>query len=329
MEERKKDHLSLALQAQLPISQNDSRFCYEPMLAAHPVGMSSPIQFLGKELAVPFWVSSMTGGTSVAKTINQNLARACSEFGMGMGLGSCRILLDDAQHLADFDVRDILGSHLPFYANIGICQLEELLERNELDRLTEVVTRLRADGLIVHVNPLQEWFQAEGDRIKRPPIETIAQLLEMVGYPIIVKEVGQGMGYQSLNALLNLPLAAVEFAAFGGTNFSKMEMLRANSPEDDAFAGFAAVGHSAPDMVAMANDMVLNGAVRCNQLIISGGIESFLDGYYLLSKSSLPAVVGMASAFLKYAQDYDMLKRFVIAQVRGFRMAQAYLTVRE
>lgn len=329
MEERKNDHISLASQAKLPISHNDSRFCYEPMLAAHPVGMCSPVRLLGKELAVPFWVSSMTGGTAIAKTINHNLARACGEFGMGMGLGSCRILLDNPQHYADFDVRDILGNHLPFYANIGICQLEELIENNELDRLTEIVRRLRTDGLIVHVNPLQEWFQAEGDRIKQPPIETITQLLGMVDYPIIVKEVGQGMGYQSLNALLKLPLAAVEFAAFGGTNFSKMEMLRANSPEGDAFAGFAAVGHSASEMVEMVNYIVLNGDVTCNQLIISGGIENFLDAYYLLSKSSLPAVVGMASALLKYAQDYDMLKRFVIAQVRGFRMAQAYLRVKE
>ena len=329
MEERKKDHISLALQAQLPTSHNDSRFYYEPMLAAHPVGMSSPTQLLGKELAIPFWVSSMTGGTSAARTINQNLARVCGEFGMGMGLGSCRILLDSPKHYNDFDVRDLLGSHLPFYANIGICQLEDLLDGNEVDRLTEIVKRLRTDGLIVHVNPLQEWFQAEGDRIKHPPIETITQLLEVVDYPIIVKEVGQGMGYQSLSALLKLPIAAVELAAFGGTNFSKMEMLRANTPEAEAFSGLAAVGHSAIEMVEMVNDIVLNEPIRCNQLIISGGVENFLDGYYLLSKSSLPAVVGMASAFLKYAQDYELLKRFVVAQVKGFRMAQSFLRVKE
>ncbi len=96
-----------------------------------------------------------------------------------------------------------------------------------------------------------------------------------------------------------------------------MEMLRANTPEAEAFSGLAAVGHSAIEMVEMVNDIVLNEPIRCNQLIISGGVENFLDGYYLLSKSSLPAVVGMASAFLKYAQDYELLKRFVVAQVKG------------
>ncbi len=329
MEERKKDHITLAFQSQTPVSLNDSRFSYEPMLAAHPVAMNSPISFLGKELSVPFWVSSMTGGTAVAKSVNQNLARACNEFGMGMGLGSCRILLDDPSHYRDFDVRNTLGSHLPLYANIGICQLEELLADKAIDRITEVVKTLRADGLIVHVNPLQEWFQPEGDRIKQPPIDTIRQLLDEVDYPIIVKEVGQGMGYQSLSELLSLPLAAVEFAAFGGTNFSKMEMLRSNSPEDEVFAGLTAVGHSALEMVQMVNDIALNKEVSCNQLIVSGGVKDFLDGYYLLSRSSLPAVVGMASAFLKYAHDYELLKRFVMAQIRGFRMAQSYLKIKE
>lgn len=329
MEERKKDHIALAFQSQTAAEFNDTRFSYEPMLAAHPVGMNAAISFLGKELLAPFWVSSMTGGTALAKRINQNLARVCNEFGLGMGLGSCRILLDNPQHLPDFDVRDILGNHLPLYANIGICQLEEHIERKELHKVSEVVEKLRADGLIVHINPFQEWFQPEGDRIKHPPVDSIKYLLAEVDYPIIVKEVGQGMGYESLSELLRLPLAAVEFAAFGGTNFSKMEMLRSNTPENEVLAGLTMVGHTAVEMVEMVNDIAINGHVACNQLIISGGITNFLDGYYLLQKSNVPAVVGMASAFLKYADDYELLKRFVIAQIRGYRMAQTYLKIKE
>lgn len=329
MEERKKDHIALTFQSQTPISFNDSRFYYEPIIKAHPVGMNAPVSFLGKELMVPFWVSSMTGGTKQARNINRNLAKVCNEFGLGMGLGSCRILLDNPQYLSDFDIRSILGNHLPLFANIGICQLEELIENNELVRIEEIVKKLDADGLIVHVNPLQEWFQEEGDRIKNPPIETIKHLLAMADYPVIVKEVGQGMGYESLSELLTLPLAAVEFAAFGGTNFSRMEMLRSNSPENEVFAGLTAVGHTAAEMVDMVNRLAMDHDLTCNQLIISGGITNFLDGYYLLQKCRVPAVVGMASAFLKYADDYEMLKRFVIAQIRGYRMAQSFLKIKE
>src|SRR5690606_18585640 len=120
--------------------------------------------------------------------------------------------------IADFDWRQTIGSELPFYANLGIAQIEVLLEERAIERVHALVERLGADGLIIHVNPLQEWFQPEGDRLRVSPLETIQRFLEIAPYPVIVKEVGQGMGPASLRALLTLPLAAVEFGAFGGTN---------------------------------------------------------------------------------------------------------------
>jgi isopentenyl-diphosphate delta-isomerase len=88
---RKHDHIELAFQSQVGAALLDDRFFYEPLLAAHPQPGSLPaIPFLGTSLRAPLWVSSMTGGTALARTINRNLARACAEFGMGMGLGSCR-----------------------------------------------------------------------------------------------------------------------------------------------------------------------------------------------------------------------------------------------
>src|SRR5690606_4544693 len=158
--------------------------------------------FLGKELRTPIWVSSMTGGTLMARTINHNLARACRDFGMGMGLGSCRSLLYSKEDLADFDVRSIIGDDLPLYGNLGIAQVEKLLMGRKTSHIDQLIDALRLDGLIVHINPMQEWFQPEGDPILQPPIETIRQLLEEADYPLIVKEVGQGMGRESLEALL-------------------------------------------------------------------------------------------------------------------------------
>ena len=105
------------------------------------------------------WVSSMTGGTAWAKTINHNLARACKDFGMGMGLGSCRSLLHSNDTFSDFNVRPFIGEDLPLYANLGIAQVEELLERGQLRKVKELVDKLEADGLIIHINPLQEWLQ--------------------------------------------------------------------------------------------------------------------------------------------------------------------------
>ena len=87
-QDRKKDHIALAFEAQLSNAQNDPRFSYEPLLSAHPDDGNFCAQtFVGKTLHTPIWVSSMTGGTQWAKVINENLARVCKDFGMGMGLG--------------------------------------------------------------------------------------------------------------------------------------------------------------------------------------------------------------------------------------------------
>lgn len=329
---RKRDHIQLAFQSQIEAGLLDKRFYYEPLLSAHPEFTDTPkFSFLGKSLKVPIWVSSMTGGTEMANTINHNLARACREFGMGMGLGSCRGILRSNERLADFDVRKIMGPDLPLYANLGIAQLEELIEDKELFLIDQLVDKLSADGLIIHVNPMQEWLQPEGDRFQKAPIETIKTILDYVKYPVIVKEVGQGMGYESLRQLFQLPLAAVDFAANGGTNFAKLELLRSTQEQLDIYQSLANIGHSAEEMMHFANQIIneLGDQMRCQQVIISGGVKNFLDGYYLINKLALPSIYGQASGFLKHATgSYEVLRDYVEAQVQGLQLANAYLRVR-
>ncbi|NTV84971.1 MAG: isopentenyl-diphosphate delta-isomerase, partial [Bacteroidales bacterium] len=162
MTDRKKDHIELAFNAKTGKEEIDRRFFYEPMMAKHPAAGLAPFTFLGKTLRAPIWVSSMTGGTKLAGHINHNLAKVCREFGLGMGLGSCRPILDNEEHFEDFDMRGIIGDDLPFYANLGIAQLEEMVLKDDISPVNRLIERLRADGLIIHVNPLQEWLQPEG-----------------------------------------------------------------------------------------------------------------------------------------------------------------------
>ena len=329
---RKKDHIELAFESQIGEQLVDQRFYYEPLLSGHPTtGSLGAIPFLGKLLRAPIWVSSMTGGTEWANTINHNLAKACRDFGMGMGLGSCRALLYSDEYLKDFDVRSKIGDDLPLYANLGIAQIEQLIERNEWFKISELIDKLQADGLIIHVNPLQEWLQPEGDRFTKPPIETITRVLEKLEIPIIVKEVGQGMGLESLRALLQLPLEAVDFAANGGTNFAKLELLRSDEQKQMIYKDLAFVGHTAEEMVEMTNQLKgeLGSRLACKQIIISGGIKRFIDGYYLINKIQLPAIYGQASAFLKHARGtYDELHAYVETQVKGLEVAKAFLHIR-
>jgi isopentenyl-diphosphate delta-isomerase len=326
--DRKLDHINLALNSQTGKFEQDRRFIYEPMLAGHPTENDKPFSFLGKTMKAPLWISSMTGGTGVARDINSNIARACREFGLGMGLGSCRKILFGKQHWEDFDFRDVIGDEQPFWANLGIAQVEELLKDKNEQAIVDLVGELRADGLIIHVNPMQEWFQPEGDHLENPPVETIETLMSRIETPLIVKEVGHGMGEESLKRLLQMKLEAIEFAAFGGANFSKLELMRAEPDKLEMFRPFTFVGQSAGQMVKSVNRIVETSEVSCRQIIVSGGIKNYLDGYFYVSKSKLPAIFGMASQVLKHATgDYEILKTFIENQITAYRFAQNYLKI--
>jgi isopentenyl-diphosphate delta-isomerase len=330
MEKRKNDHIELALNSQSSEVEHDNRFDYEPLLNPHPKSDALGLKFLGKDMRAPIWISSMTGGTDYAKIINTNLAKACKEFGLGMGLGSCRPLLENDKYLDQFDLRHIVGDENPFYANLGISQIEQSLKQNKTQEIIDLVHKLRADGLIIHVNPIQEWLQPEGDVLLQSPIETIKTFLELTHLRVIVKEVGQGFGPESLKALLNLPLEAIELGAYGGTNFSKVELKRSLPIVGEMLHPFSKVGNSAQQMVDDINSISkASNSVQCKQVIISGGIKNFLDGYYLMKKSNLPSIYGQASTMLKYArEDYAQLREYIQYQIKGLQMAYTYLTIK-
>lgn len=272
----------------------------------------------------------MTGGTELAKTINTNLAKACSEYGMGMGLGSCRAILESNDRIQDFNIRPLIGDQ-PLYANLGIAQIGELFSAKKEHLILELVKKLQADGLIIHINPLQEWLQPEGDIYYESPLDLIKRTIGLDGdLKIIVKEVGQGMGPKSLKALYELPIQAVDFAAGGGTNFAKLELHRASDDQKERYTGLTQVGHSAIEMVHLANTIFESNAnILCNETIISGGVRDYLDGYYLTQRLNKKAIYGQASAFLKHAtEDYEALQQHVESQIKGLQVAHQLLIIR-
>ncbi len=326
-ENRKQDHISLAFESQTPITLLDQRFYYEPMLSGHPDNMDIGLDFLGKYLSLPLWISSMTGGTEKASLINQNLARVCGEYKLGMGLGSCRSLLNSDDHLADFNVRKLVGEQ-PLYVNLGIAQIEALVESKQEIKINELIKKLEADGLIIHVNPMQEWLQPEGDRYYQSPLHTIKKLKDAYSGKLIVKEVGHGFGPESIKSLLDLELDAIDFAASGGTNFSKIELSRADAYQSEMYDPLTLIGHSAEQMVEMYNNIYLSNYKT--QVIISGGIKTFLDGYYLINKCKGVAIYGQASGFLKHAMgDYETLQKHIESQKEGLKVASTFLRIRD
>ena len=326
---RKQDHIQLALSGKVSDLGQDQRFDYEPLLAAAPQPWE-PFTFLGKTFSAPLWVSSMTGGTQQAGSINRTLATVAGRYGFGMGLGSCRSLLYSREHLKDFALRKYLGDALPLYANLGIAQVGSLVNEGRWEALADIVRMTETDGLIIHVNPVQEWLQEGGDVITEAPLDTIKRVLDKDLFPIIVKEVGQGFGPASLAALLDLPLQAIEFAALGGTNFGAIEQLRCTADSSPALSPLVHIGHSAAQMAEMVHAIRLKKQTACNEFIISGGIRTFLDGYYCLQKLKAPAVIGQASTMLRHALEGEAaLSRYVEEQLHGLSFARTYLKIKE
>lgn len=325
-EDRKKDHIELALNSQT-VSGNLDLY-YEPLLSAHPdESFDISTHFLDKNFKAPLWISSMTGGTEKAKLLNTNLAKVANEFGFGMGLGSCRPLLESYDRKEDFDLRDIIGDQA-FYINLGIAQLENLISNNEIFKVQKICDDLHADGLIIHVNPMQEWTQPEGDRFKKAPIDTIKFVVSQLDLKIIVKEVGQGFGPNSLISLMKLPISAIDFAGFGGTNFTLLELSRHNARQGGkthSNYNLQNIGHTCSEMINWVNQNIDQSSVKCREFIISGGVSDTLEGFRLQESLKAKSIIGMASSFLKHAHDYEELKDFTCSEIENYKLAKCFL----
>ena len=190
----------------------------------HTVDLST--EFLGTRLHAPLLVGAMTGGTELAGTINRNLAAAAQELGIGMMLGSQRIMLDNAlgeAAAASFTVRDVAPDVL-LIGNIGLAQLSKAT----VPDLVKALDRVGANALAVHTNPLQEAIQSGGDTDFSGSLGRLVDVASCLDCPVVLKEVGHGIGAAAVADLLrlpDLPLAAIDVAGAGGTSWSRVEQF--------------------------------------------------------------------------------------------------------
>lgn len=219
--ERKRRHLEACLRGEVGYQRTTTgferfRLRYQALagLALGEVDLTTP--FLGKTLKAPFLIGAMTGGEENGERINLALAEAAEALGVGMMLGSGRIVLERPETLRSFRVRKV-APRLLLIANLGLAQLRRY-GREDLLRLVEL---LEADALALHTNPLQEAVQG-GDTDFRGLLERLAALLPLP-FPVMVKEVGHGLSREAALALRDLPLAAVDVAGAGGTSWARVE----------------------------------------------------------------------------------------------------------
>ncbi len=295
---RKADHIRINLEedVQFPSLTNGfERFrlahCALPELDLQAVEMG--VELLGKRLAVPLLISSMTGGTEAAGAINRNLAQAAQAHGIAMGVGSQRTGLETADAVHTFQVRE-LAPDILLFANLGAVQLNY---GYTVDHCRRAVEMIGADALILHMNPLQEALQADGNWNWSGLLRKIEGVCREVGVPVVAKEVGWGIGEATARQLAGAGVAAIDVAGSGGTSWSAVEGHRAPTEARRRLAeAFADWGTPTAEALLAAR----TGAPEL-PLIASGGMRTGIEAAKALALGA--AAVGIAAPFLKAAAD--------------------------
>ncbi|MDP6410256.1 MAG: type 2 isopentenyl-diphosphate Delta-isomerase [Planctomycetota bacterium] len=271
---RKQDHLRLALEhdVERPPADGSAFAAVELAHRALPEldldEVDPSLEFLGRRLAFPLLIGSMTGGTPQAGVINRRLATAAQHCGVGMCLGSQRIALEHPEHSATFAVRHVAPDIL-LVANLGAVQLNYGVDAPQVRHLADDVG---ADAVVFHLNAAQEALQPEGDTRFGGLFEALGEAVETIGLPCGVKEVGCGFSIADVRRLAELPLAFLESAGRGGTSWNAIEGQRAQGEHDrDLAAGLADWG--TPSLTSLLACL----RYGATDVIASGGLRSGLD----------------------------------------------------
>jgi isopentenyl-diphosphate delta-isomerase len=296
LEQRKLEHLHINLERDVSFPRLTTgleryRFVHNalPEISFDDIDLTTT--FLGKQLRLPLLISSMTGGTAEAQRINLHLAEGAQATRIAMGLGSLRAALE-APHLADtFRVRHLAPDVL-LLANLGAAQLNTGFTPDDCQRAVDLA---EADALILHLNPLQEALQSDGDTIWRGLLDNIQAVCQRLDVPIVAKEVGWGISARAAQRLVDVGVTVIDLAGAGGTSWSQVEMYRAPTERLRRIcAQFADWG--IPTAEALIET---RAALPETPLIASGGLRSGMDLAKCLALGA--NLGGLAGPFLSAA----------------------------
>ncbi|KAA0875191.1 type 2 isopentenyl-diphosphate Delta-isomerase [Nitrincola tapanii] len=251
------------------------------------------VEFLGKRLSFPLLISSMTGGDhELVRQINRNLAEAAQICRVAMGVGSQRVMFTHPQAEASFALRQWAPDAV-LIGNIGAVQLNYGLGEDALQAAIDV---LDADALFMHLNPLQEAVQPEGDTDFRHLAEKLGLLQSRLQRPLILKEVGSGLSPADIALGFAQGIRFFDLAGSGGTSWSRIEHHRRTEASGDLGLTFQDWGIPTPLALRLAEPW-MDEAV----FIASGGIRDGID----MAKSVIlgASLCGVAAPLLRPAME--------------------------
>lgn len=292
---RKTDHIRINSEENVSSGLKNGlegyRFIHRALPEINLEDISLEIILFGRRLSAPVLISSMTGGTDQAGSINRILAEAAQISKIAIGVGSQRAALEHPQLIPSFQIRQYAPDVLLF-ANLGAIQLNYGFT---LEHCQRAVDMIQADALILHLNALQEAVQPEGETHFGGLAKKIEVICRALPVPVIAKEVGWGFSEEDVRLLTNCGIAAIDVAGAGGTSWSQVEMHRAPN-EFQANLASAFLQWGIPTAEAILNVKKVSPHLP---IIASGGLRTGLEIAKCLALGSV--LGGMASPFLKAA----------------------------
>jgi len=309
--DRKNEHLDVVLGGR---GRSQARTGFDTVIFEHTAlpeldmdAIDLTTSFLGKRINAPLLVSSMTGGPARAAHINEHLAIACNELDIALAVGSQRVAIEGPDGAGlDASLRQF-APRIPLLANFGAAQLNLGFGVDQARRAVEMIG---ADALIIHLNPLQEAVQPEGDRDWRGLFGSIEMLARALEVPVVVKEVGSGISARLARRLVDAGVAVIDVAGAGGTSWAAVEAERAKTPEQAAIArafsdwgqptasAIAAVRAACPDAVIVGSGGIADGVDVARAIRLGADIAGQAAGILDAATKSADAVVSRLSVVI-------------------------------
>lgn len=268
---RKSDHLKLCAAGRAEFRHQSTlleevRLAHQSLPELSLKELDLGVELLRKKLRAPLIVAAMTGGNQRSGRINAELAAICETRGWGFGVGSQRSMLDSTKSDTSFQVRKHAPTAL-LLGNIGVVQARDC----ESARIEQLIERIDADALCVHMNPAMELIQAEGDRDFRGCLETFARLTRDLSKPVVAKETGAGFSRHTAQKLREAGVAFADISGAGGTSWVGVETLRARQPDSHA------LGELLWDWGVPTAPLIVYAVNAGLTVIATGGIRTGLD----------------------------------------------------
>lgn len=306
IQQRKADHLRMAASASVEGGRSagfeDVHLLHSAVPEVELGDVDCSVDFIGRRLRLPLIISAMTGGHEEGGRVNAVLGRAAERLGIAMGVGSQRAALVDPAVRETYAITREAAPTAFLIANIGATQLVPQGSSAPIGhaQLVDLLQTIRADALAIHLNPLQELVQTEGQRSARGQLDAIRALASTIDVPVVAKETGGGMRADVAAALADAGVAAIDVGGVGGTSFVAIEALRAEARGDERGARLGTLFRDWGIPTAASIGFACQAGVP---VVATGGIRTGMDAAKAIALGA--TAVGVARPLLQAALEGD------------------------